>query len=293
MRLLVTADLHYNHRRSRPLADALIDEINRLEADALLVVGDTAPAESPELAQCLSRFQFPGPRLFVPGNHELWTHSDDSHALLTSLLPQRLAELRWHDLQSQPYITSDGHFAVVGNVGWYDYSFASPALALPKRFYEHKLSPAAAAQSPTYAHLVEGRNDIPPSMMDFYARWNDGRFVKLHRGDEQFLDELLERLRSQLHELRGVRHVAAAIHHLPFAELLPPHPPPGGAQWQFVRAYLGSPKIGRLLAEFPNVRTVLCGHSHFPAEATTGSVHAINLGSGYRAKPYRLLDLAA
>ena len=71
MRLLVTADLHYNHRKSRPLADALIDRLNAIDADALLLVGDTAPAESPELTQCLSRFQFAGPKLFVPGNQDM------------------------------------------------------------------------------------------------------------------------------------------------------------------------------------------------------------------------------
>jgi predicted MPP superfamily phosphohydrolase len=71
MRLLVTADLHYNHRKSHPLADALIERMNGLDADALLVVGDTAPAESQELAQCLSRFTLKRPKLFVAGNHEL------------------------------------------------------------------------------------------------------------------------------------------------------------------------------------------------------------------------------
>src|SRR2546421_6396374 len=97
MRLLATADLHYNHAKSRPTADELIDRINA-EADVgafdvLLVVGDTAAADDDALEQCLSRFSFRGPRLFVAGNHELWTHGDDSYALFKNDLPRRVRAL--------------------------------------------------------------------------------------------------------------------------------------------------------------------------------------------------------
>lgn len=291
MRLLVTADLHYNHWRSRVLADELIERMNGVEADALLVVGDTAPAESVELSGCLARFRFDGPRLFVAGNHELWTRRGDSLALLESVLPRRLEELGWQDVQHEPYVTGDGRVAVVGSVGWYDYSFAEPALGVPRRFYEHKVSPAAAEQLGELAHLVEGATDIPPAAMSFLARWNDGRFVKLGRSDEAFLEELLAKLRGQLEALADVAHVVAAVHHLPFAELLPPNRPAGGAQWAFARAFLGSTRIGQVLQAFSNVRTVVCGHSHFPTEARVGQIHAINIGSGYRSKVFRVLEV--
>src|SRR5437588_5549413 len=81
LRLLVTADLHYNHARSRPLAEALIDQMNRAGGDVLLVVGDTATSDGDALERCLARFRFTGPKLFVAGNHELWTHGSDSHRL--------------------------------------------------------------------------------------------------------------------------------------------------------------------------------------------------------------------
>ena len=46
-----------------------------------------------------------------------------------------------------------------------------------------------------------------------------------------------------------------------------------------------------LLLEFPNVKHVLCGHSHFPAEAQVGHVRAVNIGSGYRWKTFREMEL--
>src|SRR4029079_11550923 len=70
MRLLVTADLHYNHARSKALAEDLIEHMNAAGGDVLLVVGDTAVGDGNALEQCLSRFRFSGPKLFVAGNHE-------------------------------------------------------------------------------------------------------------------------------------------------------------------------------------------------------------------------------
>ena len=80
----------------------------------------------------------------------------------------------------------------------------------------------------------------------------------------------------------------AAVHCVPFRELLPP---PHSAQWDFVKAYLGSPRLGQLLLSHANVRHAYCGHSHLPREATLGDVHAVNVGSGYRVKTFRTLDL--
>jgi hypothetical protein len=291
MRLLVTSDLHYNHARSRPLADELIARMNREPGDALLVVGDTAVADGDALERCLALFTFGGPKLFVAGNHELWTSRDDSYQLYTHELPRRVSAMGWHWLEGAPFVAGD--VAVVGNVGWYDYSFAQPELGIPRRFYEHKVSPGAARELSRFSHLFDGHHDddddaISPAAMDLVARWNDGKFVRLHRSDEQFLAERLDQLERDLHHVRAARAVLAAVHHLPFAALLPP---PHSAQWDFAKAYLGSERIGRLLLRYGNVREVVCGHSHFAADTRVGPVRAVSLGSGYRAKLFHVHEL--
>jgi 3',5'-cyclic AMP phosphodiesterase CpdA len=287
MRLIVTADLHYNHPRSRPLAEELIDEINRVGGDLLLLVGDTAITADDFLEQCLSRFRFAGPKLFVAGNHELWTTDGDSYAIFTRDLPRRLQALGWQWLETQPFIADE--IAIVGTVGWYDYSFAQADLQIPRRFYEAKVSPGAAAHFPQFENLFARGDDIPESAMQIVARWNDGKFVHLGRSDEQFLGEILAHLESQLASLAHAKTIVAATHHLPFRELLPP---PHSAQWDFAKAYLGSEKLGELLLKFPNVKHAFCGHSHFAMQATIGHIEAINIGSGYRAKTYKILELA-
>ena len=286
VRLLVTADLHYNHRRSGTLADELIDRTNHAGGDVLLVVGDTAVADGDDLERCLSRFQFAGPKLFVAGNHELWTRADDSIQILRQTLPARIRALGWHWLQDVPFV-HDG-IAIAGSVGWYDYSFAQSSLGIPRRFYAAKISPGAAERFSEFASLFDVADDIPPVARQIVARWNDGRFVHLRRSDEAFLDELLEELRVQLDALAWARRVVVAVHHLPFAELLPPS---HSAQWDFAKAYLGSAEIGRLLLRYPNVSDVVCGHSHFAAEARVGHIRAVNIGSGYRSKTFRQIEL--
>jgi hypothetical protein len=287
MRILATADLHYNHGKSRRLADELIDRINTLSFDLLLLIGDTGTADGDAIEQCLSRFLFPGPKLFIAGNHELWTHGENSHQLFKEQLPKRIKSAGWHWLEGNPYMTD--HFAIVGSVGWYDYSFAQPQLGIPQRFYEQKVSPGAAGQLDKYTHLLEQADDVPPHAREIFARWNDGQFVKLHRSDEQFLDELLADLRRQLESLTN-KPILAAIHHLPFADLLPPS---HNAQWDFAKAYLGSDKLGQLLLQFPNIHTLLCGHSHFQADAQINHIRAMNIGSGYRSKQFVLLETSA
>ena len=286
MRLLITSDLHYNHARSKALAQDLIKQMNDAGGDALLVIGDTAAADGAALEECLSLFKFNGPKLIVAGNHELWTHREDSHAILREELPRRVNALGWRWLEDEAFVAGD--FAVVGSVGWYDYSFAQPELGIPRRFYAAKVSPGAAERDPDLAHLFESRADLSSSALEVVARWNDGRFVKLQRTDDAFVGELIDRLKSQLDSLSSAKQIVAAVHHLPFAELLPP---PHSAQWDFAKAYLGSSKIGELLLQYPQISHVYCGHSHFPAEAQVGHIKAINVGSGYRAKRFITIDL--
>jgi hypothetical protein len=286
MRILITSDLHHNHNHSRPLAEEMIERINRTEGDVLVLIGDSAVVADGALEACLSRIKFPGAKLFLPGNHELWSRGGDSYQLCTRILPQRIASLGWQWLQGQPFVSEK--IAIVGSLGWYDYSFAQESLGIPWRFYEAKISPGAAERFEEYAALFDRTDDISPHAREVLARWNDGKFIKLGRSDEQFLDQLLATLKAQLDSLRTHPRVLAAIHVLPFRELLPPS---RSAQWDFAKAYLGSERIGKLLLEYENVRDVFCGHSHFPAEAQVGHIHAKNTGCGYRRKMLHVVEV--
>jgi hypothetical protein len=296
MRLLVTADLHYNHRISKPLADEVIEQMNTAaagdEKTAVLVVGDTAGSHGDDLELCLSRFGIAGPKLFVAGNHELWTGGDDSYRLFTEELPRRVRNAGWHWLEGDP-IVLDGGVGVAGSIGWYDYTFALSFLGIPKRFYEQKISPAAAERFSEFAYLLERTDDISEAGREVAARWNDGRYVHLHRSDEQFLAERLAVLSRDLDLLSArddVKQIIAAVHHVPFAELMPPKPTAISSR-AFAGAFLGSPAMGELLLRYPKISRVFCGHSHLPAQASIGHIQAMNIGSGYRWKTFEIIEI--
>ncbi|MDB5327674.1 MAG: metallophosphoesterase [Phycisphaerales bacterium] len=276
MKLVVTADLHFNHRSGRAAADAAVEEINRTPGDVLLIVGDTAAGDGDMLERSLAGIIFSGPKLFLAGNHELWTASGDSYALFTEEMPRRVRSAGWQWLETDPF-EADG-VAIVGSIGWYDYAFAPPDLGIPRRFYEAKISPGAAGRLSEHAALLG--DDVPASARDIVVRWNDGRHISLGRSDESFLDECLSNLRRSLTIVTASK-VLAAVHHVPFAELMPPRRAP---TFDFVRAFFGSPRLGEQLAGDLRVSHVLCGHTHSTADVHIGSLRAVNIGSTYTAK---------
>ncbi|MEM8875747.1 MAG: metallophosphoesterase [Planctomycetota bacterium] len=279
-RLVALADLHLNHRKSRESAEAQARQVVRRGSDVLFMLGDAAVWDGDTLDECLGLFDdFRGAKLFVPGNHDLWTSepSNDALNLLTDALPRRVAATGWHWLQGSPFRVGD--LAIVGNLGWYDLGFSVDSLNIPKPFYEAGVSPGYVLTRGSPKQMIDDarRCEFPGNKL--FARWNDTRYVRGARAD--IFDQCMADLDADLLAVADAKTVVAATHTVPLAGLLPPR---RMLQLDFVRAYLGSPKLGGRMLAAPNVRHILCGHSHFPAECDIGPVNAINIGSGYRKK---------
>lgn len=282
-KLLVSADLHHDVPRSATPAEAFAEQFNDSGADGLLLIGDSATSDGRHLEDALGLFRNDRIRLFVPGNHELWRRTDGLSAseLLGQNLPNRVTAAGWHWLPGNPWRRGD--VAVVGSLGWYDHSLAAKRLGLPGRFYEAGLSPAAAKR-------LE-RDDLAPFDIgpDFFARWNDKRYIHALGRDADFLDSQLDQLRSDLDSVAGVKHVIAAVHCCPCEAMLPQVPdvpiPESKLRYAFARAFLGSAKIAPLVGMFDNVRLGFCGHSHVarPPIVCDG-VTWQNIGSDYEVK---------
>lgn len=289
MRILVTADLHYDVARSKAPAEALAKEICAAGGDVLLVAGDcvsTNLAMFDRLWECFEGFK--GARLLVAGNHELWTAPGcDSMQRYQSELREACRRNNVHYLDDAPYRC--GEVAFVGSVGWYDYSFRSQRLEIPIRFYENKVAPGAAAHFDKHRHLLAETADIPSSAREVTARWMDGIRVKLPMTDIEFTRHLADKLKSHLESVHDdVEHVVAAVHHLPFEEFVPQSIIPN---WEFANGFMGSPLFGETLLGFSKVRNAYCGHSHQYKRVTKEHIECVNVGSTYREKRYEVLDL--
>lgn len=283
--IVATADLHYDISRSRKPTEQIARDICRMDADALVLVGDSAGADLNILRDCLRLFDgFAGRKLFVPGNHCLWRpdEREDSLARYERTVPAVAAEAGFVVLDHEPQIV--GHVGLVGSIGWYDYSFRDRTLGIPLDFYRAKVAPGAARYyNDTHAELLERHADqLDDRHYAITTRWMDGQFVRLGMSDEAFTERLAERLSRQLAALAPkVERIAAFLHHLPFAELVPPDRP---AKFAFAAAYMGSARFGEALLREPKVRNVLCGHSHWPARHVIDGVEVVNIGSTYTHK---------
>ena len=290
MKILITADLHYDLPRSQEPTRALARTACAAGGDVLILAGDTAGADPAALTECLRLFAgFPGRKLLVAGNHCLWCRNGESSLdRYERLLPDRAAGCGFELLDHRP-VAIDG-LGLVGSVGWYDYSFREQSLAIPLAFYRAKLAPGAAAYSGEHAHLVEAnRRRLTARQLAIATRWMDGVHVRLGMDDEAFLNRLVAKLRRHLWGLsEQVERIVAVTHHLPFEQLVPRGRPD---RFAFAAAFMGSERLGQELARCPKVTDVYCGHSHWPRRMQIGRLRVVNVGSTYRDKRLEVLEV--
>ena len=288
MRVIATADLHYEFDQYRERVDALAAEICRVGGDVLAVAGDTFAHEPSLLVRCLELFEgFGGEKLLVAGNHDLWTGDGDSFELYDRTIPRLAAECGFHDLDTGHRIVGDVGF--VGSIGWYDYSFRDESIGVPMRFYEHKVGPGYALGDPTYGRLVADTSDLTPTAMRAASGWMDGRMIHWALDDPRFTALTNERLESQLAAVEPrVRTIVAITHHIPFAEMLVRKSDP---TWAFGNAFMGSVGLGEALLRHEKVSHVVFGHSHTRDRRQVGHIDAINVGCTYRMKRYEVIEV--
>ena len=299
MRILITADLHYDIRRSRAAAEQLAGRACGEGGDAVVLVGDSAGRDLHVLRECLRLFaDFPGRRLMVPGNHCLWSQQgEDTLRRYEQVLPEIAAEEGFHVLDRGPVVLAGcgrGGEAVrlglAGSIGWYDYSMADETLSVPRAFYAAKVSPGAAERLGGYDDLLAAhRDELGERQMELVVRWMDGQYIHLPMSDGEFVDLLARRLGEQLEELSAkVDRIVAFLHHLPFPQQVPQERPD---RFAFAAAYMGSERFGEVLRACRKVTDVYSGHSHWRDRRRIDGINVVNIGSTYTEKHLEVLEV--
>ena len=89
MKVVVTADIHFGVGNNQHIVKNLAKRIIKTKADVLILAGDTFHFQQKLLIDCLHLFDaFEGDKLFVAGNHDLWTNDADSLILYEKILPK-------------------------------------------------------------------------------------------------------------------------------------------------------------------------------------------------------------
>lgn len=263
MRIIITADIHYGVGNNQEILKAFTSEMCAAKADVLILAGDTFAIEQKLLVACLHLFdKFKGPKLFVAGNHDLWTTKGNSLEIYENILPKLTRRCGFHYLDQSPYVYKGIGF--VGNIGWYDYSFKDPTLPIPKQYYLEKRWPEVVT-------------------------WNDRSYVRLGMSDEIFTKRVNQKLKKHLGKVnKQVSTIICAVHLVPFHELLrTAHT----SIDKFLNGFSGSEETGRIIQSFPKVKYVFCGHTHQRKEVKVGNITCLNIGSDYLRKRYGIINI--
>jgi predicted phosphohydrolase len=253
MRILITADLHYRPSQ-RDAFLAFADWVHGQQPDCLIIAGDVGhPLRLFERA--LQLFAGLGcPRLLLAGNHDLYRGEYDSRTLWERTLPQATRDegfvwledevvlLPLSEAQKASFYGESGllkhltpHLAIVGTMGWYDYSSRAPHLETDdatlrsmKRLVNHDAD-----------YIDWPWSDV--AMARYLARGFAGR---LRRAADN----------------RAVSQVLVVTHVPIFEQAVPNYPE--SEFWSLMRAYAGNFTLGELVRRMPKVTHVVSGHIH-------------------------------
>ncbi len=238
----------------------LARRLRLVEVGSVLLIGGDIAVNDVDVAECLDLFRgFPGPRLAIAGNHDVWVepgHSSwDRYRRLSDIF--RRADV--HPLEDEP-VTING-LGIVGSLGWYDGTFRDAALGIPEDAYRTKISP------------------YPNGGM-----WGDAMYVHWGMDDLAMVAWQLERLERHLKSLENAKNVLVLMHHVPTKKLLvrPRFLVP--KRWRFLNAFLGSERFAQLLGRFSNVRAVINGHIHRADTTAINGIRFASIGGDYDVK---------
>jgi 3',5'-cyclic AMP phosphodiesterase CpdA len=273
MRIAITADLHWGHRRGDAATLLLRDFLQANAPDLLLIAGDVGAGE--DFAGCLALFDDLACRkALVPGNHDIWVEQDDARGDSLQVyhdgLPSVCAAHDFHYLDHGPLLIPEAGLAVVGSMNWYNYSWALDALR---------------AQVPDWEERLRTKTFLR-------GRHNDARFVRWPLDDMRFTAEVVATLDRHLQEaLTQCPRAIVVTHHPAFQELSFPRPGPPSVDGLLWDAFTGNTDLPLVLTRYAErVPFVFCGHTHRATENQVGPIRGYNIGGDYHFKRLLLLD---
>ncbi|MCB1192801.1 MAG: metallophosphoesterase [Leptospiraceae bacterium] len=257
MKIAYLSDIHTDAKINLKFLEPVILEIKKADPDIFILAGDITHKIN-ILLQTLQLFDtILCPKLAIPGNHDIWSTTEiTSFQKHEKILPEIFSQFGWHWLPGNPYKLSE--LAIVGTMGWYDYSF------------RHK---KADISLQTYRSKRHG---------DFV--WMDGVYGKWEKNekkwsDSEILDWLLEIAEKDILSVKDFQTIVFVSHHIPLEDILYQNLPI--TKYSFLRAYMGSEKIGHLILKYPGIKYVICGHRHIATNTKVGKIKCYSNPLGY------------
>ena len=229
MKLGILSDLHVDLKDSDPekLLQGLVEAVAENGVETIIIAGDVANDYTVTL-KFLDRIEEKaGVRcLFVPGNHDIW---NEKHPDKTAWDTYRELENFSGNLSAGPIELGD-QWVVIGDLGWYDYSFGSSEYTIADfdrmkfkgRLWQDKIK----------------------------AVW-DTSTLEMHR---HFHRKIEKQLKASRH-----KKIIMVTHVLPIVDFTVQPP---DKMWNYLNAFLGSRQYGELALKY-GVDFSISGHVHY------------------------------
>lgn len=248
VRIAMTSDNHIDINQLD--ADVLIQQqaecIRQQHIDIYLIAGDLFNDFNKSAAYVakLSRLVPHTMVKFIAGNHDMLKGVD--YATLESVGPAGYLHNQFVDIPNTDC-------RIIGNNGWYDYSFATSVDRTPEQFAAWKR-----------AYSVDGQ-------------------IKQPMADVARMDIVLTQVRAQFEAARQAgKQILFMTHFVPSDHYV--HLTGDNRFWNVYVGLLGSQRLGDLISEF-NVEQVLFGHLHIkPEPVQIGPTTYFNQSVGYGTK---------
>lgn len=261
MRIGLISDLHIDINKDYPILELTAQAAAEGSVDVLIIAGDISETQSQTL-QAIKTLQklCAFPVYYVPGNHDMWNKNCSEK---TTEEIDSIYKADSHCLSGKHIILEKNgkQMALVGDVGWYDYSMASP----------------------------EYSKDILNGMTMDGRTWQDKLFNQWTEDNQKQMKWCLDRLEEQL-KACGHLPILAVTHMLPIKDFCVPEKPEG-IKWGFFNAFLGSTAIEELYRRY-SVKYAVCGHVHFRSCVQKDGIRHICPCLGYHTEwpLYQLAD---
>lgn len=279
MKIIAVSDLHIPKNDAK--MPEMIRNINSSDADVLLLGGDIAPANDMALENFLKSISgFRGKKMYVAGNHDLWTTDGSSLDRHEKILPMIYRKYGFHSLEKEPVVYKDVGFA--GNIGWFDYSFVRVYSPPNGSKFKRTVKGEPVGQPVSWQELTD--EDFSTQAIGIMGMLglkrvtgsNDIEYMHGIGTDKEFCAKLTHKLEEDIKAIEdSVKKIVIVMHCVPFKEGLARD---NSAPEVCVRnAYAGSKRLGEVIFRHPKVSTLVWGHVHNRQKFVKGRTQCYNV----------------
>ncbi len=270
----VHADITLNNGRIIPY---LVKRVQEIKPDVFVIAGDISNTLS-SMDGTLKLFnELSCLKVMVPGNHDVWIESNnslkkgkDSFYKYRHAIPKVCSQNGFLYPISEPFIIDNT--AIVGNIGWYDYTLADSRLTSTYNFMDYVRGTFEEGSWNDTKYAVWLKNPDSTSWRERLKTFsNNSVFVML-----------LEELKNSVQKIPdNIRKVLIVLHTAPFKECIIPKGEPSPFD-----AYEGSAQIGGFIKSISEDReiSIICGHRHKKLFLDMGNIKLYRSPVGYLDK---------